>query len=52
LWTPPGQGEIEVADNHQEPGPKPPPRARHLKQPNQSAISSDAMRVRNGKALR
>ncbi len=35
LWTPPGQGDLEVADNHKEPPPKKAPRARRLEKPNQ-----------------
>jgi len=35
LWTPPGQGDLEVADNHKDPPPKKAPRARHLEKPNQ-----------------
>lgn len=45
MWTPPGQGDLAVADSPEAPStPKRPPRARALQEPNHAPISAAALR--------
>ncbi len=48
MWTPPGQGDLEVADpKAAPPPPKAKPRARHLQQPNRGVGTTDSLKTRN-----
>jgi hypothetical protein len=46
MWTPPGQGDLAVADSPEAPAPKRAPRARAAQQPNHAAISAEALRAK------